>query len=260
MGDMTAGLAEAWEGVLWDAKGARLCPSTIALDRAILHNDSTWRTGRYHNLFTAAREGPCGRLFFLPTTEWADMTAGWLRSRGYRKVLEVGAGDGFTARCLAEHGPMLDVVATDDLSWEILPRYYPVAPFPDPVSVALLERPDIILWAWSPMSVPDAVWCGLLEIADVLVIGEGPGGCTGYPFRREDWSEDELECDERLRQLDDVARGRTDSAMWVSGPEPYRSYYSTHMLYRRRGLLAATSSAEGVCEDADDRPKSDGGA
>ena len=100
-------------------------------------------------------------------------------------VLEVGAGRGDLARGLRERG--LPVVATDDGSWLDGRRSWPGALPADveslPYATALARyRPRIVLCAWMPLGedwTPAFRACP--AVADYILIGEGPGGCTGTP-------------------------------------------------------------------------------
>jgi hypothetical protein len=100
-------------------------------------------------------------------------------------VLEVGAGRGDLARGLRERG--LPVVASDDGSWlggrRSWPGALPADVEPLPYAVALARyQPGIVLCAWMPLGedwTPAFRACP--AVADYILIGEGPGGCTGTP-------------------------------------------------------------------------------
>jgi hypothetical protein len=57
-------------------------------------------------------------LYFLPTKRFVLALARTLSELGARRVLEVGAGDGFLTRALQTHAPGLDIVATDTGAWQ----------------------------------------------------------------------------------------------------------------------------------------------
>jgi len=100
-------------------------------------------------------------------------------------VLEVGAGRGDLARGLRERG--LPVVATDDGSWldgrRSWPGALPTDVEPLPYATALARyQPGIVLCAWMPLGedwTPAFRACP--AVTDYILIGEGPGGCTGTP-------------------------------------------------------------------------------
>lgn len=68
---------------------------------------------------------------------------------GDRSCLEIAAGDGTLARLLTDHG--VDVVATDDFSWQISDRgdRAPVAQ-QDAVSALREHRPRVVVCSWPP--------------------------------------------------------------------------------------------------------------
>lgn len=87
------------------------------------------------------------QLFFIPTAQWIAGLARLIRLVGAQKVLEAGAGDGFTSQCLRHAG--VEVTATD------LGEGYRVHPGPEVVLAShteALERfePDFVLWCWPP--------------------------------------------------------------------------------------------------------------
>jgi hypothetical protein len=147
--------------LLYAPDGTRRLPSTAALDRAlgVLPRGALWR-------YCETR--PTGPLYLLPTRELVCALAKECRRLG-RRVLEVGAGDGFLAQALAEAAPDLDVRASDSGAWrqpkarmtpEEQRRWRAVAL----VGIALgknverlgaLEavrrhRPEVVLCAWLP--------------------------------------------------------------------------------------------------------------
>jgi hypothetical protein len=96
---------------LWNAKGERRLPGAAELDEAlsgVSADDLAW-------ICELSELGP---LYFLPTRRFVSALARTLRELGVRRVLEVGAGDGFLARCLAAQAPELEVLATDSGAWQ----------------------------------------------------------------------------------------------------------------------------------------------
>ncbi|MBI5495456.1 MAG: hypothetical protein HY904_10570 [Deltaproteobacteria bacterium] len=97
-------------GTLWDAHGRRRLPTVRALVAALEacdRRDPWW-------VCEATSAGP---VYLLPTREWMRHLVRLLDRLGVRRVLEVGAGDGFLAECLARAGSGLHVTATDTHAW-----------------------------------------------------------------------------------------------------------------------------------------------
>lgn len=100
----------AFVRLLWTPEGDRLLPSLKALDAAINAlppGDLDW----------LCEFNPLGPVYLLPTTEWIEALAAELAKLEVKRVVEVAAGDGFLARCLAEAAPSLEVIATDSHAW-----------------------------------------------------------------------------------------------------------------------------------------------
>lgn len=110
-----------------------------------------------------------GPVYLLPTREWIRALVRTIRRLGARRVLEVAAGDGFLARCLAEAAPDLEVLAADDGSWERprgrmsaadrremrgqrVPglRLGPNVERLDALRAVRRHRPDLVIVAWAP--------------------------------------------------------------------------------------------------------------
>lgn len=110
------------------------------------------------------------------------------------KVLEVGAGDGWLSRLLRERN--IDIVATDDYSWDYEPdsptpkgsarkfhlkvkRVFPVQNAP--YHKAIKEyKPDVVIVSWMPYC---ADWTKAFRryksTKGYIIIGESAGGCCG---------------------------------------------------------------------------------
>lgn len=96
--------------LLWSAKGERRVPSERTFDAAV------------HDLAPGELERICefnllGPIYSLPTKRWLEALAEQLRSLGVRRVLEVGAGDGFLSRSLRSVAPDLEIIASDSAAW-----------------------------------------------------------------------------------------------------------------------------------------------
>lgn len=129
-----------------------------------------------------------GRAHFVHqfwTREFVDALAGVIAGAVGGPLVEVGAGRGDLARWLGERG--LPLVATDDgslldgrLRW---PRGLPAGVEPLGYAEALARhRPAFVLCSWMPLGedwTPAFRACP--SVRDYLLIGEGPGGCTGTP-------------------------------------------------------------------------------
>ena len=129
-----------------------------------------------------------GRAHFVHqfwTREFVDALAVVIAAAAGGLVVEVGAGRGDLARWLGERGP--PIVATDDgslldgrLRW---PRGLPAGVEPLGYAEALARyRPAFVLCSWMPLGedwTPAFRACP--SVRDYLLIGEGPGGCTGTP-------------------------------------------------------------------------------
>lgn len=102
---------------------------------------------------------------------------------GDAPVLEVGAGRGELARRLRARG--VPIVATDDGSWLdgrlAWPRGVPLDVEPLSYTEALARtQPALVLCAWMPLAedwTPAFRACP--SVREYVLIGEGPGGCTG---------------------------------------------------------------------------------
>jgi hypothetical protein len=152
---------EALADALWGRAGERRLPSTRVLDRALgaLAPGELWRL---------CELSPSGPLYFLPTREWiAALGRGCVRLG--RRVLEVGAGDGFVSRSLQAAQPELDVIATDSGAWErpaarmtaaearsrvgrkaLGLKLGPKVVRLDAVAAVRRYRPDVVLAVWLP--------------------------------------------------------------------------------------------------------------
>lgn len=96
--------------LLWTASGERRAPTERAFDAAV-------RALPRGELERLCEFNPLGPVYALPTSRWLRALATYVRGLGVRRVLEVGAGDGFLSRALRKAAPDLEVVASDSGSW-----------------------------------------------------------------------------------------------------------------------------------------------
>lgn len=151
---------EALARVLWDDDGRRRLPSERALVRAIAgcHPQDVW---------WVCETSCAGPVYLLPTREWIEILGRTIEGWGAKSVLEVAAGDGFLASCLAQARPRLTIRATDDHSWNrVAGRIEASSPLEGvPLAgirpSAIVERrsaapavrawqPDLVLVSWAP--------------------------------------------------------------------------------------------------------------
>lgn len=97
--------------VLWSERGERRLPSERALVAALsaCHADDVW---------WVCETSSAGPVYLLPTREWVRALARFVAKERVRSVLEIGAGDGFLATCLAQACPRVRVIATDNGAWK----------------------------------------------------------------------------------------------------------------------------------------------
>jgi hypothetical protein len=175
------------ERLLWRSDGSRRLPSQRALDETLgaLPRGALWRL---------CEGNPHAPLYLLPTRDWIVALARECRALG-RRVLEVGAGDGFVAARLALADPSLKVVATDSGAWERARarmtatearsalgrrargvRLGPKVLRLDAVAAVQRFRPDVVLAIWLP---PGSLLTRLLQAPCRWVVEVGvPGGIT----------------------------------------------------------------------------------
>lgn len=217
--------------ILWGPDEWRHLPTARALDRAL-------RELPRGRLWEACELAPAGPLYLLPTREWIA-ALGAACARLGRRVLEVGAGDGFVARCLREARPGLQVIATDSGAWE-RPRARmtgaearsplgrraqglrlgPEVLRLDAVAAVRRYRPDVVLAIWLP---PGPLLSRLVRAPCryVLEIGAAGGVTAGGNW---DWRFSHELLDGPLASL---ARCRLDE-------RPGRELHTTVTLYHGR--------------------------
>lgn len=114
------------------------------------------------------------QLYFLPTAEFLRALIGLFRHLGVKRVLEVGAGEGFMAAALAEQG--FQVMATDLEAVAAAPYGVQVQRAGHLEAVARFQ-PELAFWCWPPLGsrAPQELLqgSGLKYYLDV-----GDGGCA----------------------------------------------------------------------------------
>ncbi|HET8628431.1 MAG TPA: hypothetical protein VFL91_13490 [Thermomicrobiales bacterium] len=119
------------------------------------------------------------------TREFVDALAAFLGGLAAGPLLEVGAGRGELSRWLRGRG--VPIVATDDGSWLDGRLDWPRGLADDVLlfgyEAALARyRPAVVVCSWMPLGedwTPAFRACP--SVRHYLLIGEGPGGCTGTP-------------------------------------------------------------------------------
>lgn len=148
--------------VLFDRHGRRRLPRQRDLIDAINGCDE-------RDVWWVCEANSAGPLYLLPTREWLGELCDFLDDAKAQSVLEVAAGDGFLAQCLARRRPDLDVKASDDHSWtasqgRMTPAdraefgatiFAGIQPLPivekrSAVGAVNAHRPDIVIVAWAP--------------------------------------------------------------------------------------------------------------
>ena len=187
-------------GVLWDARGRRRLPREQELADALdacAPGDVWW----------VCEANSAGPLYLLPTREWLTALAKYVDELGAKKVLEIGAGDGFLSTILQRRRPNLKVRATDDFSWTRAggrmtaadrrefgdTRFAGIQPLPiveKRAAVATIEqwRPDLVLVSWAPPGtlVERAIRAPSRFVLDISVDGDVCGnGERTWRFEKE---------------------------------------------------------------------------
>jgi hypothetical protein len=148
--------------VLWGARGRRRLPRERELVDAI----DACAPG---DLWWVCEANSAGPLYLLPTREWLTALVAFVEEIGAKKVLEIGAGDGFLATVLQRRCKKIQVRATDNFSWTNVEnrmsaadrREFGATPFrgiqPLPIvekraAVATIHawRPDLVIVSWAP--------------------------------------------------------------------------------------------------------------
>jgi SAM-dependent methyltransferase len=220
---------------LWTKGGVRRLPGARELDDALARQ-------RAEDLDWLCELSPLAPLYLLPTRRFVNALARQIRGLGVTRVLEVAAGDGFLARCLARAAPELELNATDSGAWSDPNARMTRAErraLRDVPGLALGEnvqrldaarairryRPELVLCSWLP---PGDMLDTLVRarVRYVLELGAG-GGVTGsvYSWRfAHEFLEGELEQTARCR-LDLRPRMALHSRATLYYGRTHPSYY-----------------------------------
>lgn len=96
--------------LIWDKNGKRRLVGERSLVKAIEQCDP-------RDVWWVCEMSSAGPVYQLPTREWITHLRHFITKNKVRTVLEVAAGDGFLAQCLAKACPKVRIIATDDKSW-----------------------------------------------------------------------------------------------------------------------------------------------
>ena len=142
-------------------------------------------------------------LYLLPTKEWITFLSRFLRSLKIKKILEIGAGDGFLSECLAKKLPHIKIIATDNASWKNpearmnaedrrLYKKIKITGLKPGSSVKKMSirnaikryQPDLVMVSWAPPGgmVEQAIKSQVPFVLDISVDGNYCG--NGYHTRR----------------------------------------------------------------------------
>lgn len=141
---------------------------------------------------TFRRKAQALGIYALVTQEWVDeMALGWIQGR---RCLEVMAGTGVLTKALRNAG--VDVVATDDMSWEIKHKFVDdIQKYDARHATHVYKDRDILIMCWPPYKEGVAYHC-LQRWKDkpVIYIGEQSWGCTAdMNFHQHYRVDDEIE-------------------------------------------------------------------
>jgi hypothetical protein len=215
---------------LWDARGQRQLPADADLVAALEACDP-------RDVWWVCEASSAGPVYLLPTREWISALAAYVRALAPRSVLEVGAGDGFLAACLADAAPEVPVVATDSFAWrrpaarmsEADRAAYPAVAFAGisaryPVeklaAVTAVERhrPDLVIVCWPP---PGALVERVIRAPCGVVLEIGvEGDVTGDAARTWRYEKDFLD-----GPLQDLALCRLDARPGEGRATRVTAYY-----------------------------------
>lgn len=177
----------AFAKLIWNTRGERRLPTLAALDSAI----NAMRRG---DLEWVCEFNPLGPIYLLPNTRWIKALADELRKLEVKRVVEVGAGDGFLSKCLAKAAPELEVISTDSHAWASAEArmsedeqrtHANVAGIRMGSDVLRMEataaiaelKPDIVLASWLPPGpLLDEIICS--DVMWVLDVGAAGGVTT----------------------------------------------------------------------------------
>lgn len=122
---------------------------------------------------------PCEVLdiFQFYSTEFIDHVAQSINSLGPKRIVEVGAGDGYLSYFLGEHG--VDIVPTDDYSRDFIKRPGWVEKIGH-IDALKKYDPDLVFINWEEFQATYSLdVLAYPSVKHLLWIGEGSDGCTG---------------------------------------------------------------------------------
>lgn len=122
-------------------------------------------------------------LYFIPTIQWIEEHIKLFNELNVKKIVEIGAGDGFVSKCFQKYG--IDCIPTDKAI--NIKRKNPYKINQNGIQVLELTglqvinkfKPDLVFWCWEPYKskysekIIQSKKCKYL-----LLIGESIGGCT----------------------------------------------------------------------------------
>lgn len=118
------------------------------------------------------------KIFQLWTKEYIDALSEYLLTCP-QPIIEVGAGKGLLSYYLRKKG--VPILATDDNSWNLIKENKYDVKVLDYKAAIKKYKPETVIVSWMLL---DADWTPFfreMNIKEYILIGEGPGGCTGSP-------------------------------------------------------------------------------
>lgn len=203
---------------LWDRHGRRRLPPFKVLWNALSGCDP-------RDVFWVCEMNSGGPIYFLPTREWIGALVLKLQAMKMRRVLEVGAGDGFLSACLARRRLPFKLFTTDNAAWQkpqarmtrqerqalrhiavpgltLGPNVEPL----DAVQAVQKYKPDLVLVSWPPpgLLVEKLIKSPTRYVLDISVDGDVCGNGTKTWRFNKDFLEGALET-RALCRLDNKA-------------------------------------------------------
>lgn len=140
------------------------------------------------------------RVFQLLNIEFIQELANKIKDINPEVILEVGAGEGLLGKCLSKELGK-EIILTDDYSWwekenakiqnkDVIRKDY--------ISAIKEYNPDFIMVSWIPYKRWWTKEFRECSVKGYILIGEGPGGCTGSDM---DWKTPWI-----MQSLDDVEK------------------------------------------------------
>ena len=145
--------------------------------------------------FEAREECIKAGMWAIVYDEWIKELALWI---GDRTCLEIMAGAGWIAKALAGYG--VDIIATDDYSWEkkytgnhnMLRKYqYNIEELEASEATKKYQDREILICSWPYMDNEFTDACKNWQGKPIVYIGEGESGCTANDEFFQGFEEDE---------------------------------------------------------------------